>query len=207
MTGILKVDQWKDSGDNTLMTSDGAGVLTANAGITIPSGATITNNGTASGFGGGKILQVVHTHKTDVFSTTASGSSPVTITGLSASITPTATNSKILIQVSLSTGSSNENHIGAQVFRGSTIVAQGDSASNRPRMTIPASINNPNWNMESSAMTLVDSPNTTSATTYSVKIGGNGGATIYINRSGRDTNGTNEDGRYVSSIVLMEIGA
>ena len=31
MTGILKVDQWKDSGDNTLMTSDGAGNLTVNA--------------------------------------------------------------------------------------------------------------------------------------------------------------------------------
>jgi hypothetical protein len=26
MTGILKVDQWKDSGDNALMTSDGAGI-------------------------------------------------------------------------------------------------------------------------------------------------------------------------------------
>jgi hypothetical protein len=51
MTGILKVDQWKDSGDNTLMTSDGAGVLTANAGITIPSGATLINNGTATGTG------------------------------------------------------------------------------------------------------------------------------------------------------------
>ena len=31
MTGILKVDQWKDSGDNALMTSDGAGNLTVNA--------------------------------------------------------------------------------------------------------------------------------------------------------------------------------
>jgi len=174
---------------------------------TVKATAFVGDGSGLTGVGGGKILQVVHTHKTDVFSTTASGASPVTITGLSASITPTATNSKILIQVSLSTGTSADNHIGAQVFRGSTIVAQGDSASNRPRMTIPASINNPNWNMESSAMTLVDSPNTTSATTYSVKIGGNGTATIYINRSGRDSNNTNEDGRYVSSIVLMEIGA
>jgi hypothetical protein len=31
MTGILKVDQWKDSGDNALMTSDGSGALTFNA--------------------------------------------------------------------------------------------------------------------------------------------------------------------------------
>ena len=68
MTGILKVDQWKDSGDNALMTSDGAGVLTANAGITIPSGATITNNGTATGFPGlGKIGQVVIVGKAQIF--------------------------------------------------------------------------------------------------------------------------------------------
>tara|TARA_S200002703_G_scaffold156254_1_gene161523 strand:+ start:454 stop:1023 length:570 start_codon:yes stop_codon:yes gene_type:complete len=31
MTGILKVDQWKDSGDNALITSDGSGALTFNA--------------------------------------------------------------------------------------------------------------------------------------------------------------------------------
>lgn len=35
MTGILKVDQWKDSGDNALMTSDGAGNLTANVNLGI----------------------------------------------------------------------------------------------------------------------------------------------------------------------------
>lgn len=37
MTGILKVDQWKDSGDNALMTSDGAGNLTSNTEITVKS--------------------------------------------------------------------------------------------------------------------------------------------------------------------------
>jgi hypothetical protein len=92
MTGILKVDQWKDSGDNTLMTSDGAGVLTANAGIIIPSGATITNNGTASGFG--KIGQVVTSTLSSQVSLTISGATDI---GLSASITPTSTSSKILI--------------------------------------------------------------------------------------------------------------
>ena len=43
MTGILKVDQWKDSGDNTLMTSDGAGNLTANVSFTSP-GITLSDN-------------------------------------------------------------------------------------------------------------------------------------------------------------------
>ena len=31
MTGILKVDQWKDSGDNALISSNGSGALTLNA--------------------------------------------------------------------------------------------------------------------------------------------------------------------------------
>jgi len=43
MTGILKVDQWKDSGDNALMTSDGAGNLTANVSLTSP-GITLSDN-------------------------------------------------------------------------------------------------------------------------------------------------------------------
>jgi hypothetical protein len=48
MTGILKVDQWKDSGDNALMTSDGAGNLTANVSIGGFSSTGIDDNGTAT---------------------------------------------------------------------------------------------------------------------------------------------------------------
>lgn len=52
MTGILKVDQWKDSGDNALMTSDGAGNLTVNTDPTFTkSGATtaVFNRTTSDG--------------------------------------------------------------------------------------------------------------------------------------------------------------
>ena len=56
------------------------------------------------------------------------------------------------------------------------------------------------------SMQFVDSPSTTSATTYSVSVGGNGSTTIYINRVSRDNDGTNEDARTASSIILMEIG-
>ena len=40
--------------------------------ITIPSGATITNSGTATGFGGGKINQVLQAVKTDTQDGTSS---------------------------------------------------------------------------------------------------------------------------------------
>ena len=51
MTGILKVDQWKDSGDNALMTSDGAGNLTANAAFsgTLNAGIISINNASTQG--------------------------------------------------------------------------------------------------------------------------------------------------------------
>ena len=48
MTGILKVDQWKDSGDNALMTSDGAGNLTANVSIGGFSSTGIDDNATSN---------------------------------------------------------------------------------------------------------------------------------------------------------------
>ena len=58
---------------------------------------TYAFTGTVSGAGGGKIGQVIQTVKTDVFSTTST--SFVDVTGLTASITPSATSSKILVRV------------------------------------------------------------------------------------------------------------
>ena len=57
--------------------------------------ANVTCSGTATGFGGGKILQVVqHEFTTGQFSTTSN--SYVDVTGFSKSITPVAASSKIL---------------------------------------------------------------------------------------------------------------
>ena len=120
MTGILKVDQWKDSGDNTLMTSNGAGVLTANAGITIPSGATITNNGTATGFGGGKVLQIQQTKLT---TSVSHNTNSYAAFGLDVNITPTSASSTILLfvnaYVSSNTQTANNYY---ELRRGSTTI-------------------------------------------------------------------------------------
>ena len=62
--------------------------------ITVPAGATLTNSGTATGFG--KVLQVVSAVKTDTASTT---SSTLASTGLEATITLSATSSKVLILI------------------------------------------------------------------------------------------------------------
>ena len=55
MTSKIKVNILADGGDNSIITSDGAGAVTfgtSGDSITIPSGVTITNNGTQTGFGG-----------------------------------------------------------------------------------------------------------------------------------------------------------
>jgi hypothetical protein len=55
-------------------------------------------------------------------------------------------------------------------------------------------------------LSVVDSPNSTSAITYRVALGirGNGSGTAYINRSGDDSNNI-ENFRAASSITLFEI--
>ena len=187
MSSILKVDQLQDSGGNNLITSNGSGVITA------------------AGFG--KVGQVVSTTKTDLFQTTASGASPSTITGLTATITPSSTSSKILVIPNISISTHDNNHIGCTLFRDTTAIGIGDAAGNRPRNSFVGTVmtTSGNWNMTPASFNFLDSPSTTSSTTYSVKIGGNGTQIIYVNRSGRDSNNTNEDGRYASTITVMEI--
>ena len=66
---------------------------TTSSGINVT--GAITVNGSALSTGGGKILQVIEARKTDTFSSTSS--SFVDVTGLSATITPSASTSKILV--------------------------------------------------------------------------------------------------------------
>ncbi|MDP6584996.1 MAG: hypothetical protein QF535_10085, partial [Anaerolineales bacterium] len=75
-----------DSGDTFTVPSG--------ATLAVASGGTITNSGTASGFGGGKVLQVITATDTTASSVT-SGS--FTNTALTASITCAATTSKVLV--------------------------------------------------------------------------------------------------------------
>ena len=92
--------------------------------ISIPAGATITNSGTATNFGGGKVLQVVSVVKSDTFGST----SPVSfedVTGMSVSITPSDTSSKVLLSVSVAYCGSTTNDSTFRILRDSTQIAMG----------------------------------------------------------------------------------
>ena len=150
-----------------------------------------------------RILQVVSTAKTDTFSTTST--TFVDVTGLSVSITPSATSSKILVVGYVVAGVSGDLAINARLVRDSTAILVGDTASNRPRDTYYSGFNAAGLGMAFSPIYL-DSPNTTSATTYKVQVFVNTG-TAYINRSHLDRDTTAYDGRSASSITVMEISA
>ena len=169
----------------------------------ISNGTTIIDNGSlASGFGG-KVLQVVSSTKTNTYASNPNNSW-VDISSLSASITPSSSSNKVLIQISLmGSGVVGVNVGNFRLLRGSTVIYQGDADSSRGRGFAAAMISE-QYSQESNSGTFLDSPSTTSATTY--KIQGKSNNTLYVNRAStsQDDHGNI---RTASTITLMEIGA
>ena len=153
--------------------------------------------------GGGKMLQVVSTNKTAVF--TMTGTSFAEITGLTAAITPSSSSSKILLLVDLSAASATGSGCEAKLQRDTTDIYVGDAASSRTRVS--AFMDNTS-SVHSQSMTIitVDSPSTTSETTYSIEVRGRGaGSDFHLNQSETDTDAA-ATFRAASSITAIEIG-
>jgi hypothetical protein len=157
--------------------------------------------------GGGKVLQVVSTAKTDGFSSNTAAFTD--ITGLSVSITPSAATSKILVLVTLNaSGRDGQGNSAARILRDSTDIFIGDTAGSRVRASTDISRLDVNAN-KNFGLTFLDSPATTSALTYKIQVSGlpiASGFTTYVNRSYDDTD-SGSFARSASSITVMEIGA
>lgn len=149
----------------------------------------------ATSSGAGKVLQVVTATDTTA-STTTSGT--MADTGLSATITPSAATSKILVLVhhvfkTTDTGDSG----GAQVrlLRDSTAILSGntnDSLANQLTASGATSISFASH----IGLNYLDSPSTTSAVTYKTQYANISGATVSINHAD-----------FPGSMTLLEIGA
>ena len=151
--------------------------------------------------GTGAVMQVVSTTKTDTFATNPS-SSFIDVTGLSVSITPSSTNSKVLINISISGGGSTGVNIAHfRLLRDSTVIYAGDTAGSRT-LGFTQSIDSDANASQSSSGVFLDSPSTTSATTYKIQTYSNG--IVYVNRSKDDSNEANRS-RNASTILAMEI--
>ena len=180
--------------------------LDSSGNVTFPANATCS--GTATGFGGGKLLQVVQTVKTD---TTSRGGSSGTdalaaISGLSVDITPSATSSKIYVVVNIKQGSLSSAWIKYQLQRDSTGIYLGDTVSGKIPVTNFSYPGN-DYGFSSVSENFLDSPNTTSQITYAVYWGvrTDSGRIGYINRTGYDAGSYAPRG--ASSITAMEIAA
>lgn len=168
-------------------------VLTADS-----STATGLKWATAAG-GGGKVLQVVQ-FTTATASTVTS--STFTDTNITLSITPSASTSKVMVIASCATqyftngAGLNQVGMGLRLKRGATVVFD-PSGNGGEAEYITDSENSYKQMSAFTTFSYLDSPATTSSTTYTIAI---------RNNSGTNTAKTSPDSRE-SSLILMEIGA
>ena len=172
--GTLKV--------GTITTSSGSGTITLGQ-----SGETVAlGSGATLGSGMGKVLQVVQGISTTSTSTT---STSFVTANLSASITPSSASNKILIMLH---GCCDTDAIGRQlylaIFRGATNLSGGTSLS------FTSSYNSAGRSINTAALTHLDSPSTTSSTTYTLYIKSDSGDNVEFCSQGTE-----------ARIILMEI--
>jgi len=184
-------------------------------------GQAVTTNGSGqlafADVSGGKILQVLTNSTQDSAGSLSIGSqsTPVDIPNQSVSITPSASNSKILI----SFHQMGETSSGPQVFYfvlkraisgGATTSIAGTAAGNRigvftQPLRTPDYVNRGDTPEFAHCSGYLDSPNTTSAVTYTIQIGNNDGTgTYYYNRSVDDANYPSRE-RGLSWITVQEV--
>ena len=223
MASTIQVDKITDIGGNTMLESNGSGTITGLPASAVSSGTIATarlGSGTASSStflrgdqtyaaaGGGKINQVLQTVKTDTFSTTST--SDFDITGMSVAITPSASNSKILVLANLNSSASiYSQYAWISIVRDSTQIYRGDADGSRRRATWgyeDAGSNQDEQKFTTHLMSFqfLDSPSTTSQVTYKLTAIKDSQGTFYVNRTAADGN-TTAYARVPSSITVMEV--
>ena len=158
----------------------------------------------------GNILQVKETYLNTGFSVSYTASTDTDITGLSISLTPTATTSKVLIFVRLNQeiNQANSHEVVLNLKRGSTFVGRPAAAGLRKTGLQGTSQGyyglDPNSTMENNYFHFLDSPITTASITYQVSMFTEASGLIYVNRTAGDQNSPAYE-RLTSSIVVMEV--
>jgi len=155
----------------------------------------------------GSVVQVVSATKTDTFATTSS-TTYVDVTGLSVSITPASNSNKILIIASISVGAQLNAWPSIRLLRGSTNICIGDASSNRDPVTgtFYNSDTAGEVGLSCVAISFLDSPATTSSTTYKIQTKGRTSfGAGYVNRTYADNDDAFSGKRAASTITVMEI--
>lgn len=151
--------------------------------------------------GGGSFPTPATAVKTDTAST--SSATFADLTGLTVSVTPTATNQKILVMatVFMSNGTAATLAL-ARLAQDGTVLTQGDAASSRSRTFGAYYEPNATNGVGCVALCALVDAGTTSSTTFSVQWASSGSATIYLNRTPTDSDSATYP-RCASSITVM----
>ena len=178
--------------------------------ITVPTGKTIVVTDAGAVRVPGTVLQVVNAEKLDTASTNSAMPSWID-TGLSCTITPKASNSKILVHADyaggVSTAAFNYFRVVRNVGGGSySMISEAASPGNRNAIHGMVYDVDNQGRVSLQTFNHLDSPATTSAVNYKIQFStGGGGGYVYIGQSNRDTDAAAADPRASSRIVLQEI--
>ncbi|TAL08494.1 MAG: hypothetical protein EPO02_12730 [Nitrospirae bacterium] len=191
------------TGTGNFVGSNSPAIVTPNLGT--PSAINLTNATAlpASALPSGAMFNFQQTQVT----TASSVSNPTTMTdlGISVAITPTSASNKVLVRAVLALGSDTTNLLGLQLVRGSTPIGIATSVSTRLAAGVNAYTGLAS-NILGVVLEWLDSPATTSSTTYKVQVQNNGAGNAYLNRSSTDTD-SNVFFRNVSVISVCEVHA
>ena len=170
--------------------------------VIIPSGQTL--------YAPGHVIQTLTDVSVITESTTTKASdNSFANSSLSITITPKSSSSKIIVNAVASTGSSNgaDGSTIVRMIRDSTPIGIGNASGSKIRAGSGRGTNNQDGNtMLNIPLQVTDTPNTTSALTYTLQfaVRGTGNLTAYLNRSGSDAD-TAEYQRTSSSLIIQEI--
>ena len=138
--------------------------------ITVGSGQTL--------YAPGHVLQVVSSTRDTAYSTTST--SYVSPDGLSVSITPSSTSSKILVMFQGKGGSATGNGLNLRLERDGTGINLASGQTYGQQVNIPVSPDQ-NRHYHSADLTYLDSPASTSSITYRLALASSNGGQVTLN--------------------------
>lgn len=217
----IKVDTVRPVTADASLTLQGDNSGTGVSGITIDSSGNATFAQTISGgtlgssvvFPANMVLNVWSSSKTDTASTTSTSYTSTGLSELSITVSnPKSASSKFLISFTVYVSQSTNRLQMFRIMRGATPIGVGDSDGSRTQATAYTGADYGAENFSERSMTclsnsFLDSPATTSSTTYSLQWGAisdTDGTEITINKTYDDTNVATR-ARTISTITVMEI--
>ena len=151
----------------------------------------------------GGVVQVVQTEQTAASSISNPGGSFIDLTGMSVTITPTSSNSRIFIHAQINiTGRAANNVMHGRLDRNGTIIHLGDADGSKNR-SFAEGQPVPDGSSGQIICMFVDSPATTDPLIYKIQVTSNN--IIFFNRAAHSENDNNTGSRTASSIIAMEI--